>query len=377
MTVGPAAPPANTGLVVSAKPRPHLQEFDVLRGAAIIAVVYLHAYFTPWPEASPRGLVALRGAHLIAHGAVPLFLFMAAYLQAAAGRETLREHLNRRAYSVWLPVILWMSAALIYRLVDQGPSSALWRDLLLFNISGQFYFVWLLLFFGVVFVWADRLPEGSLTPLLLAAFVVNLVTIGWYSHLDSIGGLLSTLAYRNPLAWVFFWALGYRLGRAGDLHASGTTTVLALAGMSLAAAIYFLRGVGSDSWPVSYFGVTVFIFSASGLLIYPRLALALLRYRPVARPLTSLSRYAFAIYLVHMPLVMGFGTKELLGDGGAWSNYWVLLHANVAVGLLVSLAFVREIDKASPRLARLALGIRGRAARVTIPGRPRNTSAAV
>jgi peptidoglycan/LPS O-acetylase OafA/YrhL len=322
-------------------------------------------------------LVALRGVHLLAHGAVPLFLFMAAYLQATAGRETVREHLNRRVFSVWLPVILWMAAALIYRLVDQGPSVGLWRDLLLFNVSGQFYFVWLLLFFGVAFVWADRLPERWLTPLLVVAFVANLATIGWYSHLDSIGGLLSTLAYRNPLAWIFFWALGYRLGRAGAVQVSARTTVLAAIGMALAAAIYFVRGVDSDTWPVSYFGVTVFIFSACGMLIYPRLALALLRYRPVARPLAGLSRYAFAIYLVHMPLVMGFGTKELLGDGAAWSNYWLLLHANVAVGLLVSLAFVREIDKASPRLARLALGIRGRAARVTIPGRPRTTSAAI
>jgi len=128
MTVGPSAVSTNTEAVASAKPRPHLQEFDVLRGAAIIAVVYLHAYFTPWPEASPRGLAALRGAHLVAHGAVPLFLFMAAYLQAMAGRETIREHLNRRVFSVWLPVVLWMAAALIYRLVDQGPSAGLWRD---------------------------------------------------------------------------------------------------------------------------------------------------------------------------------------------------------------------------------------------------------
>jgi len=377
MTVGPSAVSTNTEAVASAKPRPHLQEFDVLRGAAIIAVVYLHAYFTPWPEASPRGLAALRGAHLVAHGAVPLFLFMAAYLQAMAGRETIREHLNRRVFSVWLPVVLWMAAALIYRLVDQGPSAGLWRDILLFNISGQFYFVWLLLFFGVAFVWADRLPERLLTPLLIVAFVVNLATIGWYAHLDSIGGLLSTLAYRNPLAWVFFWALGYRLGRAGTVNVSGRITALSVVGMSVAAAIYFIRGVGSDSWPVSYFGVTVFIFSSCALLTYPRLALALLRCRLIARPLASLSRYAFAIYLVHMPLVMGFGTKELLGDGAAWSNYWLLLHANVAVGLLVSLAFVREIDKASPRLARMALGIRGRAARVAIPGTPRSTSAAV
>ena len=39
-------------------------------------------------------------------------------------------------------------------------------------------------------------------------------------------------------------------------------------------------------------------------------------------------------------LALGFGTKELLGDGADWSSYWLLLHANAAIGLFGSLAFV-------------------------------------
>ncbi|MEO8541858.1 MAG: hypothetical protein ABI577_19115, partial [bacterium] len=116
-----------------------------------------------------------------------------------------------------------------------------------------------------------------------------------------------------------------------------------------------------DDYPVSYFGVTVFLFSSCGMFVYPFVATWLLNVRPVARPLLGLSRYAFPIFLVHLPFAMGFGTRELLGNGADWNNYWLLLHANAFVGLFVSLALVRELDKANPRLGQLILGIRSHA----------------
>ncbi len=353
-----AGTPPNTG-------RPHLAEFDVLRGAAIIAVVYLHAYFTPWPGASEDGLVALRVAHLFAHGAVPLFLFMSAYLQASAGPESPREHLARRITSVWLPAALWMVAALAYRLITEGSSSELWRDVALFNVSGQFYFVWLLLAFGLALTQAHRIGQRMVWWLVAAAFAINVGTIAWYAQQESIAGTFAILAYRNPLAWVFFPLLGYALGRRGIMFAPSRVILLALAAMTVVGAVYLFRGIRYDAWPVSYFGISVFLFSAFGMLVYPVLAMRLLAWGPLAAPLANLSRYAFPIYLVHLPFVIGLGTRQLLGDGSSWSNYWLLLHANALIGLLVSLAVVREFEKLSPRLARLALGVRAAGRRAT------------
>lgn len=338
--------------------REHILEFDLLRGAAIIAVVYLHAYFTPWPEAGQDGLVLLHFAHLFAHGAVPLFLFIAAYLQGAGPVESPWRHLRHRFSSVWLPVILWMGATLVYRLLTADHSDHVWRDLAFFDISGQFYFVWLLLVFGLVLTQGHRLSLRTLWVLTAVAFAVNLGTIAYYASQSSISGLFATFAYRNPAAWVFFPALGYTLGRAGIPRVRGRVALAAAGAMVLIAAIYLYRGIAFDSYPVSYFGLTIFLFSSAGMLVYPHVAAWCLGVRSVARPLLGLARYSFPIYLVHLPFAVGFGTKELLGNGADWSNYWLLLHANAFVGLFVSLAFVRELDKASPRLGRLLLGIR-------------------
>ena len=343
---------------VEGKRREQILEFDLLRGAAIIAVVYLHAYFTPWPEASRGGLNLLHFVHLFAHGAVPLFLFISAYLQGAGPVETPWRHLRHRFASVWLPVILWMAATLLYRLLVPDDRGHVWRDLALFDISGQFYFIWLLLVFGVVLTQAHRLNQRTLWALTAASFVVNLGTIAAYEWNGAISGLFATFAYRNPAAWVFFPVLGYSLGRAGIPRVPRWTAMLAAAGMTAVALVYLYRGIALDSWPVSYFGVTIFLFSCGGMFVYPHVAAGVLALRPASRPLIGLARYAFPIYLVHLPFAMGFGTKELLGDGADWSNYWLLLHANAFVGLFFSLAFVRELDKASPRVGKLLLGIR-------------------
>lgn len=352
------ATPATQPKATAEPRREQILEFDLLRGAAIIAVVYLHAYFTPWPEAGRDGLTLLHFVHLFAHGAVPLFLFIAAYLQGAGPVESPWRHLRHRFSSVWLPVILWMGATLAYRLVTTDRQDHVWRDLALFDISGQFYFIWLLLFFGVLLTQAHRLSQRVLWWATGAAFALNLATIDFYASQDHISGLFATLAYRNPAAWAFFPMLGYTLGRAGIPRVPRRLALAAAAAMGVMALVYLYRGVALDTYPVSYFGVSIFLFSSCGMLVYPHTAAWLLHLPPVSRPLLGLSRYAFPIYLVHLPFAMGFGTKELLGDGADWSNYWLLLHANAFVGLFVSLAFVREVEKASPRLGRVLLGVR-------------------
>jgi peptidoglycan/LPS O-acetylase OafA/YrhL len=251
-----------------------------------------------------------------------------------------------------------MAATLAYRLVTGTHPARALHDLALFDISGQFYFIWLLLVFGLLLTQAHRLSARAMWILVSASFVTNLIMVGFYEWHGGITGLYATLAYRNPLVWVFFPALGFALGRAGIPRLPGRIVAAAAVGMALIAAVYVFRGVRLDSYPVSYFGVTVFLFSTLGMAVYPFAATWLLRLPGVARPLLGLSRYSFPIYLVHVPFAMGFGTKELLGDGADWSNYWLLLHANAAVGLFGSLAFVRETEKLSPWLGRTLLGVR-------------------
>jgi len=338
--------------------RGHLPQFDLLRGAAIIAVVYLHAYFTPWPEVSGEGLTALRLVHLVAHTAVPVFLFIAALLQGMGERESVAEHLRRRLWNTWVPAVAWMFAAFAYRGATDGVSAALLRDLALFNIAGQFYFIWLILVFGVALSQGWRIPESRLPFLAAAALAISLATVLLYEGRGTGGSLSTILAYRNPLLWLFFPVLGYSLGRRGVIAPPARVVAGGALVLAAAASAYAWAGIRGDYWPVSYFGFAVFVFSAGAMFVYPAAARAMLTARLAARPLIALARYAYPIYLVHIPFVMGFATHELLGEGSSWSNYWLLLHANAAIGLFVSLALVREIDKLSPWLGRFVLGVR-------------------
>jgi peptidoglycan/LPS O-acetylase OafA/YrhL len=114
---------------------------------------------------------------------------------------------------------------------------------------------------------------------------------------------------------------------------------------------------------VSYFGVTVFLFSCCSLVVYPSLLEGLLRDRRGAEalaPLGALGRYAFAIYLVHMPFFVGYVTGELVSPLPLRDDYWRLMHGIFVVGLLTSLAFVVSVASLFPRLGEAILGVERR-----------------
>lgn len=138
--------------------------FDLLRGAAGVCGGVPARLLHTLAGSLRRQVADLRAAHLVAHGAVPLFLFIAAYLQGTGPREgspgTFAATGGR-----YNPVIAWSGATFAYRVVDEGLNAALWRDLALTNISGRFYFAWLLLAFGVLLSQGWRVPDRWLWPL--------------------------------------------------------------------------------------------------------------------------------------------------------------------------------------------------------------------
>ena len=78
-------------------PRPErIEEFDALRGIAILFVMYLHAYFGPWSTTPPGELLFLRLTHIVANSAVPVFLFMSGFLGARDRSPTSRALIEPR-----------------------------------------------------------------------------------------------------------------------------------------------------------------------------------------------------------------------------------------------------------------------------------------
>lgn len=338
-----------------------LVEFDVMRGAAIVAVVYLHAYFSPWEVTPHRHVLAMHAIHLLAHTAVPVFLFMAAFLQARDRSPTFAAFQRRKVPRIYIPMLVWMCAALAYRAWQDGWDNELLRRFLLFDISGQFYYLFVLAVFFAAFFLVREWPTRRLGWLAAAAFAVNLATIVAYAYGRDLSGDYATYAYRNPLAWVFFYALGFWVSRRFGSPAFGRGPALAaLALMAVAGAVYFFEGEALDSYPVSYFGVSVFLFSCGSLVVFPSLAAWVLR-TPAGMgftfPFRLLSPYAFAIYLVHMPFFVGYVTNRFVSDSVVRDDYWRLMNSLFLVGFVTALLFVVLASALLPRLAGPLLGV--------------------
>ena len=345
-----------------------LGELDILRGFAIIFVVYLHAYFSPWEVTPARDKLAMHAIHLFAHAAVPVFLFISGFLLARERESTFAAFLRKKAVRIGIPLVTWMFIAFVYRAWQEGGvDRGLLKALALFDISGQFYYLFVLPVFYVAFFFVRHWPLRKLAWLALAAFVVNLATIAFYEQ-STISGDFATLAYRNPLTWVFSFTFGlYAARRWASLEWTARWSWPGATGMGVLFAYYLWQGERGGGYPSSYFGVSVFLFSCLGLVVFPAL---LVQARSLAasaiflRPLQELGRYSFAIYLVHMPLSIGWLTTKVVSDSRLRDDYTQLMNGIFVVGFLGALVAVVALDVLVPR-SRIFLGIEPR--RTTTP----------
>jgi surface polysaccharide O-acyltransferase-like enzyme len=343
----------------------HFRELDVLRGVAIVGVVYLHAYFgPPWPEASERGLALMYVAHLFAQAAVPVFLFISAFLQSRDRSDGFGAFQLNKAGRIYLPALFWMLAAFAFRIYEGGGVTRdMVRALLEFNIAGQFYYIFVLIVFYALAYPLRHWPARRLAWLAAAAFVVNLASIAWYQS-QTVDGEFAVYAFRNPLNWVFFYAFGLYAGaRFESLEWTRRAWPWAAAALIVVGGIHMVRGEAFDSYPVSYFGVTQFLFSSLLLVALPGLVLTLFRSRPtdlVMRPFEWLSPYAFAIYLVHMPFFMEWVNHQTVSESRLSGSYFDLMNGLFLMGFFSSLAFVVLVSWIVPGAGSQLLGVPAR-----------------
>lgn len=340
-----------------------LPELDVMRGAAILWVMYLHVYFSGWASSPEWEGWFLRVTHLFAHGAVPVFLFISGVLVTRATAPDFPRFAVKRARRVLVPGLTWMTLALGWAAWRGG---GLGRDLvasyLLFDVSGQFYYLVVLVTLTVAaYPWL-RAPASTLAGLAAVAVMASALTVAWYERQD-LSGTLAIVAYRNPLVWCGFFATGMAVSRRWpDLRWPRTVTLAAGGVMVLAGAVY-LYGYGTRGYtPQSYFGVTVFAFSAASLFVWPVLARHALAsrvrvVRGAARGAAWLAPYAFALYLVHKPYFVGWLSDRVVSGTALAEDYVALMLGLYVVGAGASLAFVVALGRVWPWGARVLVGV--------------------
>lgn len=362
MTTTAASAPATATHAEIQRLHRYIPEFDVLRGVAIVLVVYLHAWFSPWDTTPHEEVVWVRVVHLFGQTAVPVFFFISAYLLSQDRSPTWQYFVRRKLSRIAVPTLVWMTAALGYEVWAQGGASGhLLKEFAFFNVAGQYYYLAVLIFFMVAFWPLRHVAQKWLGIIALGAFVANLAMIVWYQGHNPSGDW-ATLEYRNPLVWVSFYAFGFWAGaRWESLAWTRRWRTWAFAGMAALATVYFVRGEAFGAYPRSYFGVEMFLFSSVALVGYPAMIdIVMRRGRPgrvLLAPWRALSRFAFGIYLVHMPFFVGYVTTRLVSNNTLVNgDYWQLTNSIFLVGFVSATAFVVLADRIAPRFAGVVLG---------------------
>lgn len=337
-----------------------LPELDILRGVAIMAVLYLHSYFRTWPEVTEGARSALAVSHLVAHGAVPVFLFISGFLLGRDRSPSFSSFVAGRLRRIAVPGLTWMTLALVYEAWRAGgPSGGLLRRFVSFDIEGQFYFLMVLAVLMAAGYPLRGAPVRTVVIATGAAFVAGLGAIAWYGQRE-VGGALAFFAYRNPVIWAYFFAFGLLADRLrGDISWGRGIEAAAAAGMAVTAAVYLWQGE-TRGYPVSYFGVTVYLFSSLGLVVYPALVRAAVRRpagRVLAAPFVWLAPLSLGVFLVHKPYFLGWMSSTVLA--GTWfaESWGRLMLANFALGTAAAVASVWAVDRVWPRAGALLLGV--------------------
>lgn len=330
-----------------------------MRGVAIVWVLWLHVYFSTWADSPHWEIVFLRSSHLLAHSAVPAFLFISGVLLARNRAPDFGTFVTRWLRRVMVPGVLWMTCALAFEAWRSGGLTiSLLRAFALFDVSGQYYYLLVLATLMVAAYPIRHQPARTLIPIAAAVWGAGLMTVAWYQG-QTLGGLFAVFAYRNPLIWAPFFVLGLLSARIhADLRWSRRVVIAAVCGMAGIFAVYVVGGE-SHGYPVSYFGVTVFLFSMLGMVVYPAAARAALEARatrPLARAFEWLAPYAFALYLVHKPFFVGWLSDRVVSPTALSHDYLRLMFGLFIVGGTGALLFVLAVDRLWPA-ARPWLGI--------------------
>lgn len=332
----------------------------MLRGAAILAVLYLHAYFRTWPEVTEGERLGLLISHLFAHGAVPVFLFISGFLLARDRSPSFAAFAAGRLRRVAAPGLLWMLVALAYESWRAGGVSEalVWR-FVRFDIEGQFYFLLVLAILMAAAHPLRKAPVRRLAVVTGVVFFAGLAMVAWYEG-RRIEGDLAVFAYRNPVVWAHFFLFGLLTarwrGRVTWGRPAASAAVLAMA----VVLAWYVWGGERTGYPTSYFGVSVYLFSSLGLLVYPTMAAGIRRVRGgmwLARPLEWLAPLSFGMFLVHKPYFLGWMSSTVLAGTRLEESWGRLMVANFVLGAAGTALAVWAVSRAWPAGASLFLGV--------------------
>lgn len=294
-------------------------EFDLLRGFAILGIVVIHS-FSYYNTIDPGNLIVPVASYLthLADFGVPVFFFVSAFVLTLRYFDVtnVKGFYRRRLSVIVLPYLAFSALYIIYNFMivpDYTATRAVW-DIVLFNTTGIFWFIAVLLQLYLIFPLLTRWQRSSerrgrgweMLAISTAAYVV------WYLFLlEPTAAVIDSIAQPVPdfgdivasrifIGYLPFFALGIWAQRSS----SWGSWVERLGSLALLPAALLLAGLltflGSGAW----WALVVLPFTVVMLGQLYRLSRWLMARRgAVDRAIRMMGTYAYGIYLSHMIII--------------------------------------------------------------------------
>jgi peptidoglycan/LPS O-acetylase OafA/YrhL len=350
---------------------PRIREIDVLRGFAILAVIAIHVTMNVYAIPQVNGLViALLEADIFSHFAVPLFIFISGFVLShnyPAG-FSIGQYYKKR-----LPAIIpqYLAFSIFYiagRIVLYGPLAAGTILFYILTASGS-YHLW---FIAVIIELYMLYPlisgiyrrfdaAGHLPALFIFALALQITWDSVYSLLGTFAGTSPAylLAQRVFLSQVLYFILGiYAAGNYGRIK----TLVKNIRPAYPVLCAILATGVFSLAWIYPYNDLPKYGLLSTmtlALNIAPRLLEPII-YLPafilclksayylmekkgaMFTALSSLGKYSFGIYLIHVFFMVIF--IKGLATAGLGPTQWLFYPVLYTLTLISSYAGVYLIS---------------------------------
>lgn len=276
--------------------------FDVLRGLAIICVIAIHSSGMgfQFPDDSFNFNFTILSRQFF-NVSVPLFLAISGYFLAKkniSNRYEYIDFLKKQIPRVYIPLFVWSLVWVVLgMLILNKPLFQEMIKLVIFQSSGPYYFIALLIQYYILFPILK--PLANLRGLIIS-LCISLATVGIIFYIRNYMGInLPLILYAGnfPVFLVFF-VLGLHLGSIEKINLSNKLLVSLMLFFYFLAVIesYFLYSLfGNGGLAATAMKPSSFMFS---------LCLIVFLFRNIdlfqSKILEYLGKISFGIYLIHV-----------------------------------------------------------------------------
>ncbi|MDD5328330.1 MAG: acyltransferase [Phycisphaerae bacterium] len=288
--------------------------FDAFRGAAIIAVIAIHASATgfSWRHstAGEWNFFFLITYRQLLSFAVPAFIFISGYWSSKEQIRSLRDYktfLMKRLSRVLVPYFLWSFILLGYEAVktyDVNVYGIVFKLLTGSACQGYFFILMIIQLYIMtpLLMYVNRKRYG-----LTLVLVLNIISL-FVLYLSRVYNVIGRVPAALPFySWIIFYEIGLLVGSRGEkISTSQRTRFLILPVLLVSLLVSELEGmILLLRYDNLNFAVSAIKYSSvfySVCIIFGFLFLRKnVKYWP--KSLVLMGNYSFGIYLIHFPIL--------------------------------------------------------------------------